>query len=198
MLGSRLNIKSAVVVGVFFIFTPVVLGTSLFSLSVLAENEDAQAKNNSTYQGAKIFASLPSQKKSISPVLGISDARPEILTRYLQRYDSPLVPFVNQMIDIADKHGLDFRLTTAIAQQESNLCKKIPQDSYNCWGWGIHSRGTLGFATYMDALETVSVGIRAEYLDKGLFTPEQIMTKYTPLSNGSWAEGVTKFMEEME
>ena len=109
-----------------------------------------------------------------------------------------MLPYVGDIIQIADYYDLDFRLTTAIAQQESNLCKKIPPGSHNCWGWGIHSRGSLGFDSYTDALDAVSKGLKFEYLDKGLSTPEEIMSKYTPLSNGSWAQGVSKFMEEME
>ncbi|KKU47808.1 MAG: hypothetical protein UX67_C0028G0001, partial [Candidatus Woesebacteria bacterium GW2011_GWF2_46_8] len=100
--------------------------------------------------------------------------------------------------EAADRYELDYRLTTAIAQQESNLCKIIPPGSNNCWGWGIHSAGTLGFDSFEEGIETVSAGLRKEYLDKGFRTVEEIMSKYTPLSNGSWATGVTKFMSEME
>ena len=101
------------------------------------------------------------------------------------------------IVATSDKYGLDFRLTTAIAQQESNLCKYIPSGSYNCWGWGIHSRGTLGFASYDEGIDIVSRGIKSEYIDKGYVEPLDIMSKYTPLSNGSWAEGVTKFLSDM-
>ena len=197
MLGKRLNLKGFVTVIFFLILTPVVLGTSLFSLAVLAEDTN-QKTGAISYQGAKIFASLPLGNKSISPVLGISDARPEILRQYLEKYDSPLLPYIFEIIEISDKYNLDFRLTTAIAQQESNLCKKIPLNTYNCWGWGIHSRGTLGFSSYMEGLEAVSKGLMNEYINNGFVTPEEIMSKYTPFSNGSWAQGVLKFMEEME
>jgi hypothetical protein len=109
-----------------------------------------------------------------------------------------LEPYAPSIVDTADKYGLDFRLTTAIAQQESNLCKKIPPESNNCWGWGIHSQGTLGFSSFQEGIENVSKGLREEYLDKGFRTTEEIMSKYTPLSPGSWAEGVNKFMAEMQ
>ncbi len=65
-------------------------------------------------------------------------------------------------------------------------------------GWGVHSRGTLGFSGWEEAIETVARGLREDYLDQGLVTPEQMMTKYTPLSNGSWAFGIRQFMGEME
>jgi hypothetical protein len=128
----------------------------------------------------------------------VGDARIEIVKQYLNSYESPLEPYADQIVESSDRWGLDYRLTTAIAQKESNLCKRIPPESNNCWGWGIHSQGTLGFSSFSEGIEEVSRGIRKEYLDKGFATIEEIMGKYTPLSNGSWAEGVNKFMAEME
>ena len=43
---------------------------------------------------------------------------------------------------------MDFRLLPAIAMQESNLCKKILPDTFNCLGLGIHARGTWGFPSF--------------------------------------------------
>ena len=40
--------------------------------------------------------------------------------------------------------------------------------------------------------------LKREYFDKGLNTPELIMKKYCPNSNGSWALGVQQFIDEME
>jgi len=108
------------------------------------------------------------------------------------------MPYAQELVDASDIHGLDYRLLTAIAQQESNLCKIIPPGSHNCWGWGIHSEGTLMFDTFDEAIFTVAQGLKEEYLDKGYTTPEEIMEKYTPLSQGSWAYGVNKFMSELE
>ena len=86
----------------------------------------------------------------------------------------------------------------AIAQQESNLCKKIPDDSHNCWGYGINSSGTLRFDNYDLALKSYAAYLKTEYFDKGLNTTELIMKKYCPHSNGSWARGVQQFIDEME
>jgi hypothetical protein len=153
---------------------------------------------SSPKSGVKVYASLPSFLPTVSGHATVSDARGEIVRQYLNHYDSPLEPYAVEIVEASDRYGLDFRLTTAIAQQESNLCKKIPAESNNCWGWGIHSRGTLGFSSFGEGINEVSRGIREEYLDKGFGSVEEIMGKYTPLSNGSWAEGVPKFMAEME
>ncbi|HJX59596.1 hypothetical protein A2V61_01545 [Candidatus Woesebacteria bacterium RBG_19FT_COMBO_47_8] len=197
--------KNLFLIAIFFTVAPLTLATSLFSLLSLSKNGKAENPNlmESNYilypqSGVKVFASLPTTLPEISGDPNTADARSEIVRQYLASYASPLVPYSDFIVATADRYQLDYRLITAIAQQESNLCKIIPPGSYNCWGWGIHSRGTLGFTSFEEGIDTVSQGIRNEYLNKGYETIEDIMSKYTPLSNGSWAAGVNKFMSEME
>lgn len=195
--------KNLILAVIFFTVTPLTLATSAFSLVVLRQTQEEEASFLPNLiqvprSGVKVYASLPSDFPSISQELTPSDARSEIVRGYLASYNSPLEPYSGLIVEAADKYGLDFRLTTAIAQKESNLCKIIPAGTHNCWGWGIHSEGTLGFASFDTAIEAVSKGLKEEYIDKGYLTPEEIMTKYTPLSNGSWAEGVYQFMNEMQ
>ena len=194
--------KLAVLV-IFFIFTPVTLFVSAFSLISLSKygQSETLAKNiesskNSVSQ-INVYSSYAPDLPSISAEIIAADAREQIIIQYLDRYNSPLVPYAGFIVQNADKYGIDFRLITAIAQQESNLCKKIPEDSFNCWGWGIHSRGTLRFDSYESGIETVSKGLKTQYIDKGYTNPNEIMSKYTPLSNGSWADGVNKFLTEL-
>ncbi len=127
-----------------------------------------------------------------------ADARPVIIERYLAKYKSPLLPYSSLIYDLSLAYGFDYYWIVAIAQQESNLCKKIPENSYNCWGYGIHKAGTLRFESYELALRSFAEYLKREYFDKGLNTPETIMKKYCPHSNGSWAFGVNQFIEEME
>src|SRR3989338_3746761 len=127
-----------------------------------------------------------------------ADAIPEIVKNYLKKYSSPLYPQADFLVETARNNNLAPRLLVAIAQQESNLCKKIPDDSFNCWGWGIHSRGTLKFTSYEEAMTAVIKGLSENYFGEGLTTPEAIMGIYTPLSDGSWARGVQQFIDEMK
>ncbi len=188
--------RNIVLSAVFFSLTPLVLALSLFSLFVISD-EVGEPQNTSVY-GVRVYASLPSEFPTIGGEVLAYDARPEIVRQYLERWNSPMVSEAEFIVETADKYGLDYRLTTAIAQQESNVCKIIPPGGFNCWGWGIHSEGTLGFSSFREGIETVSKGLKENYLDLGLVTPEQIMAKYTPLSNGSWAAGVTTFMGDMQ
>jgi hypothetical protein len=189
--------RSVLLVLSFFIFSPIVLGYSLFLLyasrpEVLAAEDETEAK--SSY----VYASRPSTFPVISASVQTSDARAKILEAYLTRYHSPLSEYSSYIVETADQNDVDFRLVVAIAQQESNLCKFIPEESYNCWGWGIHSQGSLGFTSYEEGIRIVTEGLKQNYIDKGLTTPEAIMSKYTPQSNGSWAHGVSEFMSDME
>ena len=130
--------------------------------------------------------------------IAADDARPLIIKRYLEKYKSPLVPYADLIYQVSKDYGFEYYWIVAIAQQESNLCKKAPEDSHNCWGYGIHKRGTLKFDNYELAIKSYAEYLKREYFDKGLNTPELIMQKYCPSSNGSWARGVNQFINEME
>ncbi len=126
------------------------------------------------------------------------DARVELVRRYLEFYHSPLEPYSQMIVDLSDSYGFEYFWIPAIGQQESNLCKKIPSDSYNCWGYGIHSKGTLRFASYEEALASFAEYLDREYFKKGYSTAEEMMRKYCPSSNGSWAYGVNQFIGELK
>jgi hypothetical protein len=130
-----------------------------------------------------------------------ADARIEIIRAFLERYKSPLTPYdhyATELVASSDRYGLDYRLLPAIMMQESNLCKSSDPKLHNCLGFGIHERGTLGFDTYEEGFDRAARELKANYIDQGLTTPEQIMKKYTPSSNGSWANSVNQWIAEME
>jgi hypothetical protein len=196
--------QNIILLCLFVLSAPLVLFSSFTLLrSVnLTAAQFAVSDNKSIFTdiqyGVQVYASLPSTIPSISTEIGAADARVAIVRQYLQRYNSPLYPLAGHIVETADEYGLDYRLTTAIAQQESNLCKIIPPESFNCWGWGIHSQGSLGFLSYEEGITTVTAGLKNNYLNLGYKTVDEIMSKYTPLSNGSWASGVISFMNEMQ
>ena len=127
-----------------------------------------------------------------------ADARPVLIKKYLEKYKSPLAPYSDLIFQISEDYGFEYYWIPAIAQQESNLCKKAPEGSHNCWGYGIHKKGTLKFDNYELAIKSYAEYLKREYFDKGLNTPELIMTKYCPSSNGSWANGVNQFIGELK
>lgn len=138
------------------------------------------------------------------PVLGSStqdlrgkDGRGLILEQYLSSQKAPLAPHGQYMVEIADQYGFDWTLLPAIAMQESSGGKVTPDDSYNAWGWAVYGSTAKKFTSWEDAIERVARGLKTDYLDQGLVTPEQIMQRYCPRSiakGGSWAKGVEYFM----
>lgn len=143
----------------------------------------------------------PVSHTGLQTAVAESDARPLIVAAFLERYDSPLKPYDHYgraLVEVADRYNLDYRLLPAIMMQESNLCKSIPPGTYNCLGFGVHKRGTLGFESYEAGFDRAAREIKERYVDVGLTTPEDIMTKYTPSSNGSWAFSVNQWITEME
>jgi hypothetical protein len=134
------------------------------------------------------------------PSIEAADARPILLSIFLKQHKSPLTPYDywgNYLTQLADLYQMDYRLLPAIAMQESNLCKVIPEGSYNCLGLGVHSKGTWEFKNFEENFDAAARILKKEYLDKGLRTPEEIQTKYTPSSNGSWQFAINHFMDKI-
>lgn len=153
------------------------------------------------FSSQKALLSFEDKKEDqdyLRSMIVVDDARPLTIRNYLEYYRSPLAPYASLIFEESLKVGLNPYLVIAIGQQESNLCKKAPPDCFNCWGIGIHSRGTLCYESYEQGIKKAIKYLKEEYLDKGLETPEQMMGKYCPLSDGSWAAGINQFLNELE
>lgn len=143
------------------------------------------------------YQALPEETREVVAQTSIEDGRIVALERFFQDYKSPLEPYAEQIVMLADKYDLDYRLVPAIAMKESTLCHKIPKDSHNCWGYGIYGNKVTRFESYEQAINTVSKGLGERYIGIGLVDPYEIMTKYNPVSTGSWAETVSFVMEKI-
>lgn len=187
--------RKALLLGVFFLLTPMVL---LFSLSFLSYSFHKNVSLASSFSQTKIaYAALPNASGTLKTNVLARDARITAVKNFFKRYKSDLFPYAEEVVNVADKYGLDYRLIPAIAMQESNLCKKAPKNSYNCWGFGIYGKKVTRFENYSDAINTVTKTLAQKYKADGLETPEEIMSRYTPGSNGSWANGVNQFMDQL-
>lgn len=190
----------------FAIAAPIALMSAAIALFAVSKNPIDPTRLAQIEQPRVLAASnqyLQAYQPEIPQIeasLQTGDRRAQIIKNYLNDYDSPLAPFANDVVTIGDKHQVNPYLLVAIAQQESNLCKIIPPDSHNCWGYGIYDDKIMRFASYPEALETVATGLKKDYIDKGLTTPEAIMQKYTPPSvplGGPWAKGVSQFIADL-
>lgn len=193
--------RRLILLGVYFTFTPVVLFVLIFYTlyyyheHTLSHKPSAQVLN---FNGN--FDALPDSTNNTATIdVDTKDARVPALEEFFKRHKSPLEPYAKDIVTTADKYDIDYRLLPAIAMQESNLCKKIPKNSaHNCWGFGIYGKKRTGFESFPQAIEIVSKTLAHQYIGKGLSDPYEIMSKYTPGSNGSWAESVTYFMEHID
>lgn len=147
----------------------------------------------------KLYQALPDTQMVVSDSVGHQDARAKIVENFFKDNHSVLAAFSEQFVKVADQYQLDFRLLPAIAMQESTAARRVPEGSFNPFGFGIYGEKITRFDSWEQAIETVGKTLKEQYIDKGLITPYEIMTKYTPPSiekGGPWAAGVTQFMEE--
>ncbi|PIS13791.1 hypothetical protein COT65_02270 [Candidatus Shapirobacteria bacterium CG09_land_8_20_14_0_10_47_13] len=184
----------------FLTVGPLTLGVSFFYLLNYRQIQPTSRQETAVQYTStgQLFAALPKEAGEVTgEVLG-ADARPIIVEKYLQKYNSPFSAYADQLLAAAEKYNVDYRLIVAIAQCESNLCKKSPPGSFNCWGF---ENGETRFLSWEQAFDQVAKTLRERYLDVGLTTPEQIMPKYAPPSvakGGPWAKCVSQFMEDLE
>jgi hypothetical protein len=195
--------KRLLVLSIWFPATLATLFLSLvtFRQLVYAENLERllnRSVNKLIKNPYEMFSALPKTLGVMDASFKTEDARPEILRQYLIKQHSPMAPYSEELFAAGEKYGLDYRLMAAIAMCESNLCKKAPDNSYNCWGF---ENGETQFRSWEHAFERVAKTLKEGYIDQGLDTPEEIMPKYAPPSvakGGPWAKCVNQFLKELE
>lgn len=169
---------------------------SAFSLIYLFDEKVVPVKTSDF----RLYAALPQTNSLNSDEIITEDARAKIVENFFNEYKSVLAEQSNIFVSVADKYELDYRLLPAISMQESNGAKRMFKGSYNPFGFGIYGSLALRFSSFEEAIEKVAQSLREDYLNIGLTTTEEIMSKYTPPSlekGGVWAKGVNSFMEKM-
>lgn len=196
--------RKVIILSTFLLSTPLVLILLYASIIVgISGSKSASGSFVSASSAYRLFKSIPAfnNNQVVMEAKVGKDARSVLLKKFLASYHSPLEKLSEYIVFQADKYSIDYRLVPAIAMQESTGCKFIPENSYNCWGYGIYADKVLRFSGYEEGIERVSKGLRQDYYDHGLDSPQQIMAKYTPPSislGGPWAQGVYYFFNEIE
>jgi hypothetical protein len=188
--------RRLILLGVYLCLLPVVLLS--FALYLAISIKISSPKTTGHLAQSIQFQALPDDILASSYIATPKEARVEVLSEFFKRYNSPLYPFAKKVVEEADKYGIDWRLIPSIAMTESTLCKKIPKNSNNCWGFGIYGGKITRFDNYDKAIETVTKTLATEYKDKrGLEHPDEIVTRYTPGSE-TWADKVTLIMDRIQ
>lgn len=167
------------------------LKTLVFSLIIalvliLSSEKPALAQTKLARPSASFTVSYEAQK----------DNRAEILAAFLNQYDSPFADQAHIFVREADKYDLDWRFVAAISGVESTFGKRYPEGSYNAWGWGIYGTNRHGFASWEDAISTISRELRERYMNKWGATDVYAIGNYYAASP-TWASRVTFFMDRM-
>lgn len=153
-------------------------------------------------KGIEFYASLPDVLGSFTAAISTQDARPEIISQFLKSHESPIEPFADTIVTASDQHNIDYRLIASIAMCESNLGKRIPEDSYNAYGYAIYTGEQSGavFDDWNHGINVMAEYLSEKYISQGLTTPDQIGPIYAPPSvntGNSWAKCVNTYMDEL-
>jgi cell wall-associated NlpC family hydrolase len=124
--------------------------------------------------------------------------QPKQIDNYLKGRDSPMAGQGRAFIRAGKKYGIDPRLLVGITVIESSagVHQRLKNNPFN---WGVHQNRT--YPTYEASIMDVARGLRRGYLDKGLTTPQKIVTRYAPSSDGNdeanWARTVGIVMRQL-
>lgn len=184
----------------------------ILNLTVLASYQKSTDKKEvltveaSPLADTSIFQ-INSANTSTSQVLGAEivtgDARPLLLKQFLEEHESPMAPYAEHVVQLADVNGIDFRLTMAIAMCESNLGKIMPPGSFNAWGIAVYTGQQSGanFKDWPTAIAWVSRYLKERYYNKGIHDLKDIGAIYAPPSVAtgySWTNCVETFRDSIQ
>lgn len=124
------------------------------------------------------------------------DYRVEVLREYLEKFNSPLSAHAQTFVASADENQLDWRLVASIAGLESGFGHHIPYNSYNGWGWGVYGDNVIRFASWDEAIVTISKALRERYLRDIEYSDPYIIGP-TYAASPTWAQRVTSFMNSI-
>jgi hypothetical protein len=125
------------------------------------------------------------------------DKRLVQLSNYLESVNSPMADSAEHFIHEADRLDLDWKLVVAISGVESYFGRRVPQNSYNAWGWAIFTGRSSGkyFKSWNDGITVVSEGLKEKYVNRGLDTVEKM--GYVYAADPTWAWKVNHFIEKI-
>jgi hypothetical protein len=152
--------------------------------------ESTETKNQAEIATA---AAMMQQQEIAQTELELKQQKIKLVRQILEKHNSPMVDNAQDFVEAAEKHNLDWRLVVSIAGVESTFGKRVAPNTNNPFGWG---GGYIKFATWKDAIYTVSKGLSEKYVKDGLDTPLKMQARYAPPSS-TWGQKVNYFMDKV-
>ena len=196
MAFYALKMKLIVLLALWTVTSVALLGFTLVNL-IYYRHSPSVAKM-SQIVAAKTNLPIETPQPSVIITPPVQDIRIIALTKFLEDNHSPLKEFAEDIVYQADLNGIPYYLVPAIAMQESGGCKRIPEDSYNCWGFGIYGNKVIRFASYKEAITNVTKTVKEAYIKNGLTNATLVEDRWTPSSNGQWSSAVNYFIGKIK
>ena len=115
-----MDTKTALIVG-WFTASLITLTTAIGGYIYLSGESYIPVTN----QNFHLYAALPDQIGVVSDNITSSDGRSKVIESFFKKYNSVLMKYSDNFIQVADKYHLEWRLLPAIAMQESNGAKRV-------------------------------------------------------------------------
>lgn len=126
----------------------------------------------------------------------VHDYRVEVLEKYFEKYNSPLVKSAPAFVAQADQNNIDWKLLPAISGVESTFAQAEPLGCNNAWGYNIFGTTVRCFTTYDQAIGVIAKDLRQTYMDKwGAKNVYDIGSHYA--ASPVWGYKVDHFMQEL-
>lgn len=121
---------------------------------------------------------------------------PQQIDSFLKGKGSPLAGMGHVFVGAGKKYGVDPALVVAISGIESSFGKHNFHP-FNAWGW----MSGKDWSSWQQGITSVTQGLSQGYIRQGLTTPDQIVRKYAPASDGNdevrWAKVVNQYLGEL-
>ncbi len=150
---------------------------------------------------SSFYATRFGSQEGLYGELVTSDTRVIALNYFLLDYGSPMAPYAETFVSVADEVGLDWRVVASITGVESAFGRLIPSGSYNAWGWRGGENGSYSiFENWVDAISFITRRIAVGYGTD--IDPFAIESTYCPpcgaTGQHAWANGVSRYMTLLE
>jgi hypothetical protein len=171
-----------------------IIAVSVMTTALLSLPQHAVAKISGS--SANIVGEAGESTMPAVPVQK-DDPRIHVLQKFLAERNSPLADYADTFVAEADKNNIDWKLLPAISGVESTFGLAIPANSYNGWGFGIYGTNTRYFASWKDAIVTISKALREDYMNKWGATDVYAIGRIYAASP-TWASRVVNFMDQID